>query len=261
MSDNKNSVGRTLLVAFFVCLACAIVVSTAAVLLQPVQDINNERYRQQNILSAAGLLQEDVPLEEQFSRVQTRVVDLRTGQFTDAVDPASYDNLRAARTMDSDLSSSFAELGIEDQAKIGRRENYAVVYLVEEAGQLDKIILPIRGYGLWSTLYGFIALEADATTVAGIGFYQHGETPGLGGEIDNPNWKALWHDKQVYDDGELAIEVVKGAVDPNAPQAEHRVDGLSGATLTTRGVSNLVQFWLGEYGYQPFLENLRRGEA
>ncbi len=258
---NKDSVSGTLIVAFVVCLACAVVVASAAVVLKPIQEINDERNRQENILAAAGLLQEGVPLEEQFTRVQTRVVDLRTGRFTDAVDAASYDALRAAKTLSGEVSSSFDELAADDVAKIGRRENYAIVYLVEEQGALDKIILPIRGYGLWSTLHGFIALEADASTVAGIGFYQHAETPGLGGEVDNPDWKAIWHDKEVYSDGNLAIEVIKGAVDPNAPGAEHRVDGLSGATLTTRGVSHLVQFWLGENGFKPFLENLMRGEA
>ncbi len=259
--SQKDSVYRTLIVAFSVCLACAIVVSSAAVVLQPIQQINDERNRQQNILAAAGLLQEGVSLEDQFEKVQTRMIDLRTGKFSDAVDLQTYDNLKAAKTSQGDMSSSFDELGTGDIAGIGRRENFATVYLVEQDSQLDKIILPIRGYGLWSTLHGFIALEADANTVAGIGFYQHGETPGLGGEVDNPNWKAIWHDKEVYEDGEVALQVIKGHVTSDTPNAEHRVDGLSGATLTSRGVSNLVQFWLGEHGYKSFLDNLKAGEA
>ena len=136
------------------------------------------------------------------------------------------------------------------------------MYLVEgSGGDLDKVILPVRGYGLWSTLYGFIALESDLNTIAGLGFYEHGETPGLGGEVDNPRWKALWPGKQVYRDGEVEIELIKGSVEPDNPRAEWRVDGLSGATLTSRGVTHLVQFWLGEQGYQPFLNNLKSGEA
>jgi Na+-transporting NADH:ubiquinone oxidoreductase subunit C len=147
-------------------------------------------------------------------------------------------------------------------AKISRRENYAVIYLVEgEGGELDKIILPVHGYGLWSTLYGFVALEADANTVAGLGFYEHAETPGLGGEVDNPRWKALWPGKQVYKDGTVKIGLVKGSVDPAGANADWEIDGLSGATLTARGVTNLVQFWLGEDGFEPFLENLRTGGA
>jgi Na+-transporting NADH:ubiquinone oxidoreductase subunit C len=258
---NKDSIVGTVLVAFSVCLICAIVVSTAAVSLKPAQQANIERDRQMNILAAAGLLQEGVPVEEQFEAVETRVVDLRTGTFSDDVDPASYNHLQAAKST-GELSSGFEELGTDDIAQIGRRENYSVVYLVyDDSDNLDKVILPVRGYGLWSTMQGFLALEEDMSTVAGIGFFAHKETPGLGGEIDNPNWKQNWEGKQVYDSGELALEVIKGSVDPNASNAEYRVDGLGGATLTTRGVDNMVQFWLGEYGFKEFLNNLKEGSA
>jgi Na+-transporting NADH:ubiquinone oxidoreductase subunit C len=110
-------------------------------------------------------------------------------------------------------------------------------------------------------LYGFVALESDANTIAGLGFYEHGETPGLGGEVDNPRWKALWEGKRAYRDGQVAINVAKGAVNPQSSGANWQVDGLSGATLTSRGVSNLVQFWLGAEGFQPYLTNLRGGDA
>jgi Na+-transporting NADH:ubiquinone oxidoreductase subunit C len=187
-----------------------------------------------------------------------RVVDLRTGKFSDAVDAEGYNERKAAK----DPAQSDALSSSEDIAKVFRREHYAVVYVANDTqGGVDKIILPIRGYGLWGTLYGFIALEGDASTVAGIGFYEHKETPGLGGEVDNPRWKGLWPGKQVYKDGELEIAVVKGTVDPSAPGADYQVDGMAGATLTTRGVSNLVQFWLGDNGFAPFLNNLKSGEA
>ena len=136
-----------------------------------------------------------------------------------------------------------------------------MVYLIEKDGKYDKVILPVRGYGLWSTLYGFLALENDFNTVAGLGFYDHGETPGLGGEVDNPKWKAIWPGKEIYSDGDVAIELVKGNVDSSTPNAENKVDALSGATLTSRGVSNLLRFWMGELGYKSFLSNLRSGEA
>jgi len=173
------------------------------------------------------------------------------------VDAASYDQLRAAK----DRSLSIALSGEEDLAKISRREHYAMVYLIVTDGQLEKIILPIRGYGLWSTLHGFLALENDANTIAGLGFYQHGETPGLGGEIDNPRWKALWPGKKAYQNDEVGIALIKGSVNPSSANADYQVDGLAGATLTSRGVSNLVQFWLGEMGFNKFLSNVRSGEA
>ena len=99
------------------------------------------------------------------------------------------------------------------------------------------LIMPIEGKGLWSTLYGFLSLDADMNTVRGITFYKHGETPGLGGEVDNPNWKALWNERQAFDaDGSVEISVIKGRAGP-ASEDPHRVDGLSGATLTSKGVS------------------------
>jgi Na+-transporting NADH:ubiquinone oxidoreductase subunit C len=256
--SSNDSINKTLTVAFLLCIVCSVIVSTAAVMLKPAQEVNQALDRKRNILAAAGMLEEGSSVEEQFAQVTTRVVDLRTGRFTDDVEAGSYDQQKAAK----DPGQSDALTAEEDVAKIFRREHYATVYLAEDPqGGIEKVILPIRGYGLWGTLYGFIALEGDASTVAGIGFYDHKETPGLGGEVDNPRWKSLWHGKQVYREGEIAIDVIKGTVDPSAPNAEYKVDGLAGATLTTRGVSHLVQFWLGENGFQPFLENLKSGEA
>ena len=258
---SKDTIGKTLTVAFSVCLVCAIVVSSAAVALRPAQQANVEIDRQENILRAAGLLDESRPVQEQFEAIDIRVVDLRTGQFTDEVSVDQVVDNRATAKVAS-LSQSFSEFGGEDLAKIGRRETFTTVYMMrDEQGGIGKLILPVRGYGLWSTMVGFLALDGDLNTVAGIGFYEHGETPGLGGEIDNPNWKAIWQEKEVYDEGDLALTVVKGAVDPSAANAEYRVDGLSGATLTSKGVDNMIQFWLGENGYKPFIENLKAGEA
>jgi Na+-transporting NADH:ubiquinone oxidoreductase subunit C len=256
--SSNDTITKTLIVAFSLCIVCSVVVSSAAVLLKPAQEANKTLDRKRNILAAAGMLDDDVSVDEQFQKVSTRLVDLRTGKFTDAQDPANYDQRAAAK----DPAASDSLSAEQDRAKIGRREHYALVYLVEQAGGgIDKIILPIRGYGLWSTLYGFVALESDANTVAGLGFYEHAETPGLGGEVDNPRWKGLWPGKQIYRDGKVAIELVKGSVDPHSTNAKWQVDGLAGATLTSRGVSNLVQFWLGENGFEPFLNNLKAGEA
>jgi Na+-transporting NADH:ubiquinone oxidoreductase subunit C len=256
--SSNDSIKKTLIVAFSLCIVCSVIVSTAAVVLKPAQQANQSLDRKRNILSAAGMLDESRGVEEQFAAMTTRVVDLRTGRFTDDIDPERYDERKASK----DASASDALSSEQDIAKVFRREHYAVVYLSENAqGEVERIILPIRGYGLWGTLYGFLALEGDATTVAGIGFYEHKETPGLGGEVDNPRWKALWPGKQVYRDGELSLEVIKGTVDPSSPGAQFKVDGLAGATLTARGVSNLVQFWLGDNGFAPFLNNLKSGEA
>lgn len=254
---SQDSIQKTLGVALLLCIVCSVIVSGAAVSLRPLQEANKDEDKKRNILLAAGLYQESLPVEEQFAAIETRLVDLSTGQFVEMDDLASFDQRKAAK----DPNQSRKLTGVEDVAKISRRENHALVYIVESEGQFDKIILPVHGYGLWSTLYGFVALEHDLNTVAGLGFYDHGETPGLGGEVDNPRWKAIWPGKRVYKDGDVALGLVKGAVNPASKDAAYQVDGLSGATLTSRGVSNLLAFWLGENGFQTFLTNFKAGKA
>ncbi|MFV0277051.1 MAG: NADH:ubiquinone reductase (Na(+)-transporting) subunit C, partial [Parahaliea sp.] len=179
-------------------------------------------------------------------------------KYTDEVSTKGFDQRKVAKNP----ATSEALDAEQDIAKIKRRADFAEVYLVNDAqGKLQKIILPVHGYGLWSTLYGYMALESDLNTVTGLGFAEHGETPGLGGEVDNPNWKDKWPGKQVYRDGEVELHLIKGVVDPANAEAPWQVDGLSGATLTSRGVTHLVQFWLGRQGYQSFIENLKDGEA
>ncbi|MDA9687451.1 Na(+)-translocating NADH-quinone reductase subunit C [bacterium] len=251
----NDSISKTFGVALALCIVCAVVVSSAAVILRPTQEVNKLLDLKTNILASAGLLREGVAIETQFEQISTRVVDMETGRFTDAVDAASYDQRKASK----DPSMSVALDPKQDPAKIKRRANYATVYLVEGDQGIEKIILPVKGYGLWSTLYGFLALEADLQTVAGIGFYEHTETPGLGGEIDNPKWKAGWIGKQAYNQGELVISVLKGKADMSRAGSESQIDGLAGATLTTRGVDNLVRYWLGDEGFRPLINYLKAG--
>ncbi|QKX18135.1 Na(+)-translocating NADH-quinone reductase subunit C [Microbulbifer sp. YPW1] len=258
---NKDSVKGTLIVALVLCIVCSVVVSTAAVMLKPTQEANAQLDMKKNVLLAGGLIDPDQTnrkaIEEAFGNVTIKYVDLSTGKFTDEA-PAGGTGRAAAK-----IASASEKLPADqDTAKIIRRENTKEVYLVEENGEMQRIILPVRGYGLWGQLYGFLALEKDLNTVAGLGFYEHKETPGLGGEVDNPRWKAQWEGKEVYGaDGDVELSVIKGSVDANTPNAEHKVDGLSGATLTSKGVDNLINFWLGSQGYGPFLKNLKAGEA
>jgi Na+-transporting NADH:ubiquinone oxidoreductase subunit C len=262
MSNQQESTLRTLVVALVVCLVCSIFVAGAAVALKPVQLENRLLDKQRSILAIAGLGESGMSAKQikalYDERITAKVVDLGTGQYSDAQDARIYDQLKAAK----DPKLSEAVPAEADIASIKRRERFATVYLVEDQGKLEKVILPVRGYGLWSTLYGFIALEGDLNTVVGFGFYQHGETPGLGGEVDNPKWKGLWKGKTLFDgNGELAVDIIKGGVDPQSPKAVHQVDALAGATLTSKGVNNLLHFWLGENGFGPFLAKLHKGEA
>ncbi|ACO77677.1 Na(+)-translocating NADH-quinone reductase subunit C [Azotobacter vinelandii CA] len=262
MSNQKESTVRTLTVALVVCLVCSVFVAGAAVALKSTQVENKELDKQRSILAIAGLGDADLSgkqVKELYKeRIVAKVVDLESGRFSDAQDASTFDPLKAAK--DSKLSDALP--GEQDIASIKRRERFSTVYLVEKDGRLDTLILPVRGYGLWSTLYGFMALKGDLNTVAGMGFYQHAETPGLGGEVDNPKWKALWPGKTLFDeDGRLAVDIVKGNVDSQNPKAIHQVDGLAGATLTSNGVENLLRFWLGQKGFGPFIANLRNGGA
>lgn len=261
MSSRNDSIAKTLTVALLLCLVCSVIVAGAAVSLRPIQKANKLQDMRSNILAAAGILQPDMPIDEQFKAIETRIVNLRTGQYANAeelqeirdtgLNPDEFDQKKSATK--AAISKSLK--GGSDPAKINRLEKYAAVYLLKKGGVLDKVILPIHGYGLWSTLYGFIALDGDLTTVSGIGFYSHAETPGLGGEVDNPKWKAIWHGKKAYSQsGELAIEVIKGHA---AKGDKYKVDGLSGATLTTRGVNNLVRFWLSDAQLGGFLKQLK----
>ncbi|MGK0440805.1 MAG: Na+-transporting NADH:ubiquinone oxidoreductase subunit C [Pseudohongiellaceae bacterium] len=254
---SKETTQKTITVALVLCLVCSLVVAGAAVLLKDKQQANKLVDKQSNILAAAGLLDPSQNIAEQFAQIKSRVVDLDKGVFADDIDAATFNQRAAAK----DPSRSINLTGDQDQAKISRRENYALVYLVEKDGQLDKVILPIRGYGLWSTLHGFLALENDVNTVVGLGFSEHGETPGLGGEVDNPKWKAIWPGKKVYAGDDVKIALIKGTVNPSSSNAAYEIDGLAGATLTSRGITNLVQFWLGDLGFQKFLTNLHAGEA
>lgn len=260
--SNNDSTQRTLIIAFALCLVCSVIVSTAAVLLKPAQIANKQKDFKINILKAGGLYEQGIAdgknISEMFENVTTKVVDLSSGKYTDAVDMVTYDQRKAAK--DPQLSDALS--AEDDLAKISNREKYAKVYLVQNESGIQKVILPIKGYGLWSTLYGFISLNGDLNTVSGLAFYEHGETPGLGGEIDNPKWKGLWSGKKVYDgDNNVLLTVIKGAVSDATPQAEYKVDGLSGATLTSKGVDNLVKFWMGSMGYAKFLSNLKEGDA
>jgi Na+-transporting NADH:ubiquinone oxidoreductase subunit C len=232
-------------------------VSSAAVGLKERQVVNATLDRQKKILGVAGLL----PAGEARSRdeiqaafkqrIEPRVVELATGAYAPQIDPTQYDQQKATR------DPKQSQAAPSNPAQVQRLPRYATVYLEKNGERVEKVILPVEGKGLWSTMYGFVALSADLQTIEGLTFYSHGETPGLGGEIDNPRWLALWPGRRAFDaQGAPAIEVIKGAAGPPS-EAPYQVDGLSGATITARGVTYLLHFWLGENGFRPFLSQLQ----
>ncbi|MDN3652168.1 Na(+)-translocating NADH-quinone reductase subunit C [Thalassotalea ponticola] len=251
MSNKKETFGKTVGFVVAVCLVCAALVSISAVQLKPLQTANKLLDKQTKILEAAGLLEKAgddvVATYNQF--VEAKMIDVATGEYVDG-NPNMFDERRDAR--DPALSSKPEN----DIAGINRRADQQVVYLVKNgAGEIDTVILPIVGSGLWDLMYGFIGLESDLNTVKSVVYSDHKETPGLGAEVMNPKWKALWPGKKLFDEnGDVAIRLVKGGAKPGDI---HGVDGLSGATLTSVGVENTIHFWLGDEGYGPYIAKIR----
>lgn len=251
------SVRYILLFSIAVCGVCAIFVSSLAVSLKERQETNEKLFKQRNVLEAAGLIEagEAVSQEEvlkYFENVEAVLVDLQSGEEVPAEDAAAYDQQTAKK--DPELGRDAPK----NPSLVFRLPLKAQVFKVkDDNGGVKMYVLPIEGYGLWGTLYGFIALDSDTTTVEGLTYYQHKETPGLGGEVDNPKWKALWHGRKVFDNKwQPSIQVIKGQA--GSPQEDpYRVDGMSGATITSRGVENMLDFWLGPNGFGPYLENVR----
>ncbi len=246
MSDKKqfdrDSISNTLIIAVGLSLVCSIIVSSAAIVLKPIQVQNEERFRQQIILDVAGLMEPGGDINALFEAIEPRTVDLETGDYVDDVD------LELTVAIPDDL----------DVAGIGQRSQYVPVYLVKDGDNLEQIILPVYGKGLWSTMLGYLAVAPDGNTIKGLRFYAHAETPGLGDQIDKEPWRALWVGKQVYGSGdEPQIRVIRGPVPAGAPNSQHLIDGMSGATLTGNGVSGLVRYWTGPHGFGPYLKNFR----
>jgi len=250
----RESVNKTFVVAIVLAAVCSLLVSGAAIGLRPLQEANKIRDRKKNILMVAGLYDRKASVEESFQQIESQIVDLATGEYVaedQQLDPETFD--QRAATKDAEMSVSIPP--DKDVAGIGRRAKYSLVYLVKKDDKLDQVILPVDGKGLWGAVYGFLALGGDLNTVKGITFYEHAETPGLGGEIENPTWKDRWLGKKIYDEqGALQFNIAKGAADQNNP---HEVDGLSGATLTVNGVSDMVKYWLSDDGFKKLLDRLQ----
>jgi Na+-transporting NADH:ubiquinone oxidoreductase subunit C len=265
----NDSLQKTIFIAVSLCLVCAVLVSFAAVALKPLQIGNKEMDMKVNILDVAGLLEPNTNVDSTFaSKIEAKLVDIETGDYVDG-DANAYDQRKAAK----DPAQSVSIPKEKDIAHIRVKAKVAKVYLVKDGDKIKSIILPISGYGLWSTLYGFLAVDADGQTIQSINFYDQAETPGLGGEVVNPKWRALWKGKKIYaeadqaslekgliaeaDKGEPAISLIKGVVDPAKAGSEYQVDGLAGASLTSTGVTNLVRYWMSQEGFAAYLSKVR----
>ncbi len=266
----NDSLEKTIAIAVALCLVCSVLVSFGAVALKPLQVYNKNLDMKKNILDVAGLMEEGMDIDAAFAdKIDAKLVDLETGDYVENINADEYDQRKAAK----DPAQSVAIPKDKDIAHIRAKAKIAKVFLVKEGNGIKSIILPVSGYGLWSTLYGFLSLDPDGQTVQSINFYDQAETPGLGGEVVNPKWRALWKGKKVYaetdqpsmdkgsieeaDIGEPALALIKGSVDNEKPGSQYQVDGLAGATLTSTGVTNLVRYWMGKEGFARYLSKVR----
>ena len=270
LAMGNDSLEKTIAIAVSLCLVCSVLVSFGAVALKPLQAYNKNLDMKKNILDVAGLLEEGMDIDKAFGeKIEAKLVDMETGDYVESMNADEYDQRKAAK----DPKLSIAIPKEKDIAHIRAKAKISKIYLVKEGGEVKSIILPVSGYGLWSTLYGFLSLEPDGQTIQSINFYDQAETPGLGGEVVNPKWRALWKGKKVYaetdqpqldkgsieeaDIGEPAIALIKGTVDSEKMGAQYQVDGLAGATLTSNGVTNLVRYWMGKEGFAKYIAKVK----
>jgi len=252
----NDSITKTLAVAFTICLVCSLVVSYTAVGLRDLQNENKLNDERKKILQSANMYDADLTIASQFEKLEMRYVDFTTGKIIDSYNNFSIDTYNQIATTRDPLLSSKVPTS-DDIAIIKNRENVGKFFILRNKdNSIDKIILPVRGYGLWGTLFGYISIEEDFNTVAGLEFYDHKETPGLGAEVDNPKWKALWPGKQLYKNNIVSLEVIKGKVPVDDKNLDYKVDGLSGATLTSRGVTNMLKYWFSDSGYANLFSEL-----
>lgn len=270
---SRDSVAGTFTVAVLLCLVCAFLVSFTSVSLRPIQMVNQETFRKSKVLEVAQIGRDEIAaaggvLAAFDQRIESLIIDLDTGkdglyELTEALQQVGkdvggdvlgrYDQFWAAKSRNRLLAEEISDRR-QDPAGLRFRERFSHVYMLKskDGKEIERFIFPIRGNGLWGVMQGFVALETDLKTVAGLTYFDHKETPGLGGEVDNPRWKQSWVGQRLFDDnGNVALTVIKGSADEDS---KFEIDGLSGATITGNGVNSMIQFWFGPRGFQPFIE-------
>ncbi|WP_394130552.1 Na(+)-translocating NADH-quinone reductase subunit C [Shewanella maritima] len=249
MAIKKDSVLGTMLFIICLSLVCSFMITGTAEVLKERKLVKQRDEVQRFVLRSAGIEVTDDFRETFAQRIKPKLLELDTGKLSDRDAILDFDERMAAINPDTSMQPE------KDLAKIGRRANQVRIYQVfDENNQLSTLVLPVYGKGLWSIIYGYVAVEMDLNTIKNITFYEHGETPGIADFVTDSSWLSLWQGKQLFDDkGKLAIKVVKGGADAGDI---HGVDGVSGATRTGVGIQRAVHFWFGEEGYQTFFSQL-----
>ncbi|QIR15574.1 Na(+)-translocating NADH-quinone reductase subunit C [Shewanella aestuarii] len=246
MAFKKDSVMGTMVFIISLSLVCSFMITGTAEILKERKLVKKRDEVQQFVLKAADIAI-DTDFREVFAaRVQPKIVNIESGEFVEQENILDFDERMAAINPDTSRKPK------KDTAKIKTRADIVRIFEVfDESGKLTSVVMPIYGKGLWSMIYGYLAVEPDLNTIKNIVFYEHGETPGIADFVTDPEWNALWQGKKLFDEqGKIAIKVVKGGAKAGDI---HGIDGVSGATRTGLGIQKAVEFWFGVEGYQTFL--------
>ncbi|PIZ62526.1 MAG: NADH:ubiquinone reductase (Na(+)-transporting) subunit C [Candidatus Marinimicrobia bacterium CG_4_10_14_0_2_um_filter_48_9] len=228
--------GYILRFAATVTIICSILLASAATLLKPAQEENIQTDIKKNILRAVQLIEPD----QKYAKKD--ILDMFAKRMSSVVvDPAG--------TVIPNLTA--------DEVNADETDRLPIYLLKDANGAVTAYCFPISGKGLWSTVKGYLALDSDLNTVRGITFYSHGETPGLGGEISKDWFIENFVGKKILDtNGSLVgITIEKGKLRADTKGKEHKVDGISGATLTGKGIN---EFLMGDLErFNPYFTILR----
>ncbi len=248
---SNDSILKTFLVVFLLCVVCSVLVCMAALVRIDREAYNQLLETRSTVLAAGGYedqLAAGASADELFANFEMKVINLDTGEIATEINPEEFNPKAVMDNPDMVVAIPAAF----DIANIKQRPKFVRVFIDKNNGQ---VVLPISGPGMWGVMNAYIGVEKDGSTVNGLKFYQHSETPGLGAEIEKPKFLNQWVGKKLYgNSGNLAIKVVKnGRYDPKAADAQNTIDGLAGATVTGDKVQAMVQYWFSDHGYGKFL--------
>ena len=220
----------------------AVLLSLAAIGLGPLQTKNVRIEKMQNILGSIGVVSKPSEAESLFTKYITEQVVLNNKGVPVISDVTAFD---------IDLKKEM------DKAKTGQADKQLFPLFVCNKENKLYYIIPVRGKGLWGPIWGYIALEEDHNTIYGVSFGHKGETPGLGAEIEKEAFQKQFIGKEILDESGnfVSVKVKKGGATPGNP---HEVDAVSGATVTSGGVSEMLQRTLASY--IPYFQNIEKKE-
>ncbi|MFT5789361.1 MAG: Na+-transporting NADH:ubiquinone oxidoreductase subunit C [Shewanella sp.] len=255
MAFKKDSFVGTMIFTVTLCLLCSFMITGTSELLKERKLVKKRDELKRNVLIAADVDIADKDFRAIFDKdVKPTLVTLDTGEEDTEANVLDFDERMAS------INPETSRKPKKDTAKIKSRADQARVFKVfDDNGKLISVVVPIYGKGLWSMIYGYVALQPDFNTIENVVFYEHGETPGIGDFLNDTDWTDKWHGKQVFDaKGKVSFKVVKGGAKAGDV---HGVDAVSGATMTGRGVQRAVQFWFGAEGFEMFFNKLKASEG